>query len=262
MRTQSQVDCQKLFSEKYGVNPSDFSSLWDNFYNYESNRPFQDELIKDINSILPDENCEEIYKILLTYFEDAKRRRRFYKRFHPNGYGFEVFDRNGGKPKLMLHTYDGKKAEDYLEALKADENAIAPDTSEEIPPRRILVIKERHGDWYFSADTPKEYKSKAVSFIMSKYDDLSSYQPRSTDIKEVLGLTKEEINALPEGEIKKRALEQFTQFQDEIKEIKRHIYAFDSLNAIKENGENCKLSDIAEVFNFWYEHSWVIEDLQ
>jgi hypothetical protein len=264
MKTQSEVDCQKLFAEKYGIDSMGFSELWDLHFKHEVNRPFEDELRKVINKLLPNENQQEVYGILLNYYEDAKRRRRFYQRGNPHGYGYEVIDRNEGKPILKLHTYDSQKAKDYWEALRADENAVVPDTSEETPPRRALVINGKHGSCYFSVDTQEEFIKKSVDFIRENFSDV--YRPSEKKDKDYLGLTNEEIKSLPEGKVKEAALEELRKFKERNKYDLLHKESCELLDEIKSKGYNSKISDIIDVLNFYqgdrYEGNWDIVDLR
>lgn len=254
MIKQSQIDYKALFAEKYGLNPKDSELIyiWDLHYKHEVNKPFEDELRKRISETLPNEDQQEVYDTILVYFEDVKRCRRFFQRSHPEGYGYEVIDRNEGNFKIMLHTYDKQKSIDYCNELIADENATPPETSSEVPPKRILVINHKYGSIYFSADTPEEYKEKAVGYIIKQANnEFQYYPPRDETDKKYLGFTEDEINSMPKGRVKDVAIIELNNFKEREAHNKAHEIAWKTLEVIKKVGTDCTIVDISKVLNFY-----------
>jgi hypothetical protein len=268
MVTQSRIDCKKEIVQKYGLDAksSGFVHMWDLHYKHEDGLPFEDELKRRIKTVLPDANQQELYDLILVYFEDAKRRRRFFHRTGQEDYGYEVLERNNGKFKLKLHTYDKEKAKAYWEALRLDEFAVAPDTSDEVPPSRILMIDDHYGTMYYQADTQEQFKEKAVEFIMHKVNDLTYCKPEEHTIKSKLGMTEEEVEAMPEGMAKRAVEKELKWVKDFVEGNYEHLDAWDSLEKIKGIGVNVSVRDIAKVLNFYqgdrYEGKWNIIDLK
>jgi len=268
MMTQSRLDCKAELVEKHGLNgdTSEFVHMWDLHYAHEDGRPFEDELKTRIKEIFPDANQQELYDLILTYFEDAKRRRRFFQRGGLEGYGYEVVERDNGSFRLKLRTYDKEVAKAYWEALRLDPDAVAPDTSKEVPPSKMLVIHDHHGTLYFKADTPEMLIEKSVEFIMAQANALHYYKPEKKSIESVLGMTEEKVNAMPDGTGKEVVQQELKRLKEREEQNSNHITAWNALCQIKKSGKNSKFRDIAEVLNFYHgdrwEGKWSIVELQ
>lgn len=251
MRTQSRIDCKEELVKNHGLDSgsSDFVHMWDLHYKHEKGESFEDELKERIKEVFPDANHQELYDLILIYFEDAKRRRRFFQTIGLEGYGFEVLERDNGKIRLKLRTYDKEKANAYLKTLRLNPEATAPDTSEEIPPAKVLVINDHNGALYFKADTPEMLIKKSVEFIISQAS--SYYEPKEKNIEEMLGMTEYEVNAMPSGLAKEAVKDKLKQCKERKKHNSEHIEAWNSLQQIKKLGNNSKFIDIAKVLNFY-----------
>ena len=157
MVTQSKIDCKKELIQNYDLDDgtNGFTYIWGLHYAHESGKPFEKELKNNIKEVFPDANQEELYKLIITYFEDAKRRRKFFQRGGLEGYGYEVLERDNGTFKLKLRTYNREKAKAYLEALKLEEFAVTQYTTEEVPPSKALVIKDQNRKLKIKLQKPK-----------------------------------------------------------------------------------------------------------
>ena len=247
--TQSRVDCKAELIEKYGLDgsTSEFVHMWDLHYAHESGQDFEHKLKERIKETFPDANQKEVYDLFIVYFEDAERRRRFFQRTGIEDYGFEVLERIKGLFKLKLRTYDKEKANAYWEALRLDADAVAPDTSEEIPPAKILVIKDHYGTMYYKADTPEMLVEKALEFISHQ----DYYKPEGHTIEGRLGMTEEAVEKMPEGYAKKAVQKELERLKERDEHNKEHISAWNALQEIKKSGTNSKFRDIATVLNFY-----------
>lgn len=261
MLTQSRLDCKKRLIEEYGLdkNTTDFICMWDLHYKHEKGQEFEKELKDEIKMAFPDkdeEKLKEIYDIIIYYFEDAKKRRRFFMRGNPAGFGYEVIDRNSGNFKLMLHTYDKEKGEAYLKELKKDDGAKAPDTSDEIPPHNLFHVSDHHGTHYFYVSTEREFITKAVEFIINQVKHGMYHKPEYKDDAEYLGMSKEEIENLPEGRVKRLALDEVKQRESNAAYVREHKNAWEIVNEIIDNEDNpeaLSFSKITDVLCFYHD---------
>lgn len=255
-----------MLKEKFGYDESvadlDCIHVWDLNYKFEDGEDIEEELRRCI-FLLNIGNIEEIYKLTIEYFEREKILRRYFMRGNRDGYGFEVIERVDKKYVLKFQSYKKNKCEKALLKLREDENAKLPDTSKEVPPTRILVIEDRDGRFYYEANTFEQFKKKAVDHIIACAKNNYYYKPETDyfDIKKRLGLSLEDINKLPDGEIKVHALKEVEMLKEHVERCKEHESAWECLKLVKKHKTKTPIGKIREVLTFFgREDSWNIVD--
>ena len=148
------------------------------------------------------------------------------------GYGYNIFDmkviHKGAEGNKVLWTgYTQKEAEVVKEHIIA--TGEIPETQEIVFPSRIIVTKEKHGDYYYSIPTAEAFEKVSMSLIKERQAGGYFYEPRQP---EPIDITDETIETLPESFreeaktkllIYKRAVTRFENDMNDFKDIEKAL---------------------------------------
>lgn len=88
---------------------------------------------------------------------------------------------------------------------------------------RILIVKEKHGDYYYDVSTDELLHKVCCKILKSRLDEGwygKNELISDTYVKDKLGLSEKEIRALPEGVIKIEALADLDMTRQQEKDIR------------------------------------------
>lgn len=223
--------------EKYNYddNKGGYVSIYDTYYDYEKGKNVNDDLMLKIMDVFESRDKkihQEIFDLVINLYKKEKKSRKYFTRKNPNGYGYEVLERTSKKSpmfNLLFHSYDIDKTKTVYNILKDETFEDFPDTSDEIPPVKILLIGGKHGNLFFRVDTPEKFKEKVLEILTVGIEHYYS-KPSDYNWQNTLGMNEDTIMKLPDGTIKDFA----------IKEIKYHKDLIDGQN---EHNKNWKILD-------------------
>jgi hypothetical protein len=143
-----------------------------------------------------------------------------------HGYGYIIYSYQSpkSKPKAIFQHQDVQIAKQALALLNADTQAQMELDSKQQPIQgfftnfqfpRLLVITEKHGTRYYHVPTPKKLDEVSLALLQQRNQEGYYPTPEQDSITQP-ELTPAQIEALPDGTIKRQAQAQYSEYQNQI----------------------------------------------
>lgn len=203
------------------------------------------------------------YNQNVTYGEgkDAITKPRLFVRNEPNGFGYQVIDRLGGpnearKFKVLFHTPNNAKANDAMACLI--ENKPLPSTDGDVWPPLIIHLREKHGDWNIAVHTIKELFENCIRIVKRRHKEGWYLAPEKVAPKE-LGLSEIQIGKIPEGVIKKIAIEALGQYKKELAFYEEYKKIWEEINKAINGDGVAALNVLKQRERYEYEYFQILK---
>jgi len=158
------------------------------------------------------------------------------------GFGYTIYeDSKEGKRRLVFNHHDLKVAESTLKNLKqlGRCEAVILDTS--FNYNNVLILKEKHGNrMFYVSNLPSLFKT-CRNIVMERIKD-GYWYPTKKDIEKDTdyqkpSMTKEDIEKLKDGPVKKAALEEWSHYEHYLKYKKSKLAQIEDIEFIKKNDD-------------------------
>lgn len=256
------VNYRKSFKEflvenyNYDSKIGSYVDIYDTYYKYEKGVDVNDDVMLKIMELFDnreDKDHKDIFDALMGFYEKEKIVRKFFKRKAAYGYGFKVYERTfKAKPTVILHytSYDEEKTKLVLNNLREGIDDEFPNTDGEIPPSKILKIKEKHFTQHYEIHTPEMFREKMVSHLKLNSENNQYYEPSDDTITDKLGMDASKVASLPPGSIKDFAVKELSRYNEEVKYNEKYKNYWNHLKVIIKDDSKYSLHSIYEVLEF------------
>jgi hypothetical protein len=160
----------------------------------------------------------------------------YYTRSEPNGYGYQIMgktriDEIRKKFSQLFISYDKNKVKDIFTKMEETGELpnTFPDTSNEVPPIKILVHRSKHFTSHYNAST-KEMLTKTIRHILTDEQD---YYYKPDEPKNDSGVTcVEDLELIPFEVMRKEATVKWLNYEKELKEHKIRMMDWNNLQEV------------------------------
>jgi len=189
----------------------------------------------------------------------------YYSRSNPNGYGYEIIKKEPisdkkSKYSLVFQSYNRELVKSIFDRFMNGEVVSEfPDTSNEVPPMKLLVYRSKHFTSYYNISTPESLDKTFRHILKEEWDScLENWKP-TNNIENESGVTsQEEIDSIPIETVRENVQNKWDTYQRKLKEKTRETEDYENLRlVVRENKGNARNAmDIYEAEN------WDIENIQ
>lgn len=192
----------------------------------------------------------------------------YYTRSEPNGYGYQIMgktsilvvsvllqDETRKKFDVLFASFDKEKVNNVFTKMEETGEVpnTFPDTSNEVPPIKILVHRSKHFTSHYNVST-KEMLMKTMRHILTGEKD---YYYKPDEPKNDSGVTSsEDLELIPFEVMRKEATVKWLNYEKELKEHKIRMIDWNNLQDVI-NGKGNPMEAMGEYEN----DNWDIEDL-
>jgi len=153
------------------------------------------------------------------------------------GYGYSITERSPeGCRRLVFNHHDKDVAKEMHEKLKKDGkcDAVILDTTHVY--HKVLILEEKHGSYhYYVPNLPCLFKTCRL-IVMNRIEEGCWYEMEESDSPiEVPSMTKEDIEKLKDGPVKKAAKEEWDYFESMTNYRKKQKTERNAIKFIQEN---------------------------
>jgi len=188
----------------------------------------------------------------------------YISRNQPMGYGYEIIsktpiDEKRIKYDLVFHSYNRDLVKSTMDRfMKGEVVTDFPDTSDEVPPMKILVYRSKHYTNYYNVPTPESLDKTFRHILKQEWNDcLEKWKPIN-DINNDSGVTsQEEIDSIPVDDVREDVQRKWDEYQKKIKKNKWEMNDWENLRLVvrEDKGSAKNAMDTHEAGN------WEIENL-
>lgn len=188
----------------------------------------------------------------------------YISRNKPMGYGYEILsktpiDENRSKYNLVFHSYNRDLVKSIMDRFMGGEVVTDfPDTSDEVPPMKLLVYRSKHYTSYYNVPTPESLDKTFRYILKQEWDScLENYKPIN-NIENDSGVTsQEEIDSIPVDAVREDIQKKWDNYQRKISQRKKEMEDWENLRLVvrEDKGNARNAMDTHEVGN------WDIENL-
>lgn len=99
----------------------------------------------------------------------------------------------------------------------------------------LLILREKHGEGYYLINNDKKLFEVSLVILKTRFNEGWYYDPDESEIPKA-SLTKEQIEALPEGHVKQVAVREMNSIKREIRLYKESMKSYKNIKkAIKDS---------------------------
>jgi len=187
----------------------------------------------------------------------------YYTRREPYGYGYQIMsktpiDEKRNKYDELFLSYDKEKVKEIFDKIEKTKEVPTtfPDTSNEVPPTRVLVHRTKHYTYHYNVST-KEMLIKTFRHILNEEKD---YYYKPDEPKNDTGITcVEDLEKIPFDEMREQTAEKWEKYEKQLKSYKNEFFDWNILQEVI-NGKG-NLRDVRDTMDVYEEGKWEIEDL-
>ena len=191
----------------------------------------------------------------------------YISRINPNGYGFEIIKREslkGGKIRrsLVFQSYNSDLVKSIMDRFMDGEIVSDfPNTSDEVPPMKLLVYRSKHFIGYYNVPTLESLDKTLRYILKQEYKDYIKGMNPNNNVKNDSGVSsQEEIDSIPIETVRNSVQEKWDLYQKDIKENTLLKRDYENLRLVVEEDkgnsliamdvyerENYEIEDIIEI---------------
>ena len=179
----------------------------------------------------------------------------YISRNNPDGYGYEIIkkvpiDEKRSKYSLVFHSYNRELVKSIMDRFMEGEIVSEfPDTSDEVPPMKLLVYRSKHYTSYYNVPTPESLDKTFRYILKQEYKDYLKGMNPNNLIENNSGVnSQEEIDSIPIETVRNDVQKKWDSYQKNIKrnEIENKDYENLRLVVDEDKGNSRNAMDVYE----------------
>jgi len=96
-----------------------------------------------------------------------------------------------------------------------------------VEEQKILIIREKHGDYYFIVNDEKDLHNACVGILIQRYEEGWYGTGDDIPLENKTGINDvAQIEALPEGSVKEEALKEYQYYERSVEAVDRRLEFF------------------------------------